>query len=121
MKVFLDENFPLTFLEHLRKSGYEADHVITKSMRGVSDLEIASYLTSDQYVFFTKDADFLDLLDESETILFVSRIPQTNPLEDRIEYWLEALDQYSSEYKGKGHSFFEITTSGLLEPLEGKK
>lgn len=118
MKIFLDENFPLQLFEELNEAGYECEHVISKSMRGTTDDRIARYLASDEYIFFTNDKDFLGLLDETQTVLFLSKLPQDRPIEERVEHWKQAVEEYHNSYAAGPIKSFEITSKGFLEPLE---
>lgn len=120
MKIFLDENFPLRFYQTLKDAGYDCEHVITVSKRGDTDREIAEYLASEQYVFFTHDDDFENLLSGGETVLIISKLPQGQLLAERIRKWKKALEEFLNSHKSSEATIYEILPDGTLEPKQSE-
>ncbi len=58
MKLLLDENLPLSFVEELMKLGFSVEHVRKIGLRGKSDQEIARYALQQKAVIITKDVEF---------------------------------------------------------------
>lgn len=59
MKVLLDENFPLSLLDALRRARIDADHIITLGLRGTPDGTIRARLDVEPTLFLTQDMEFL--------------------------------------------------------------
>jgi predicted nuclease of predicted toxin-antitoxin system len=118
LKFFLDENFPLKFHKELTNRGYESRHVITDDLRGISNGELTELLTSDEYVFITHDDDFEQHLVDENVTMFLSRVPQELPIEERVTRWLRAVETYVDSYADGQYSFFEIEPDGSLVPWE---
>ncbi|HLC71303.1 MAG TPA: DUF5615 family PIN-like protein [Candidatus Nanoarchaeia archaeon] len=62
MKLFLDENLPLSFVESLQKLGFLVEHVRTAGLQGADDQQIALYAKSQKLILITKDVEFGSLL-----------------------------------------------------------
>lgn len=62
MKLLLDENLPLSFVERIIKPGFSAEHVNEVGLRGKSDLEIAQYALQQKAIIITKDVEFGSLI-----------------------------------------------------------
>jgi hypothetical protein len=80
VRVFLDENFPLTLVYRLRDDGHDAEPVITVGWRGASDARIAERLVETDLLFLTQDEDLLFARDLAAVIV-LSRVKQARPLE----------------------------------------
>lgn len=90
MKVFLDENFPLTLVHRLRDDGHDADHVVTVGWRGASDARIGERLVDGDLLFLTQDEDFL-FTRGLAAVIVLSRVRQARPLQERIDIWRTAV------------------------------
>lgn len=91
MKVFLDENFPLSLERQLTNAGFHTEHVITMGWRGASDARIRSRLVEADLLFLTQDDDFL-FSKGPNAIIVVSRVKQGRPLRERIAIWKSAVE-----------------------------
>jgi predicted nuclease of predicted toxin-antitoxin system len=58
MKLFLDENIPLSVCDALQHDGYDVEHVRHVGLRGAVDVEIAAYAKKQQAILVTKDLEF---------------------------------------------------------------
>jgi predicted nuclease of predicted toxin-antitoxin system len=114
VKVFLDENFPLTLVHRLREDGHDAEHVITVGWRGASDERIAERLVEADLLFLTQDEDFLFTRDRAAVIV-LSRVKQARPLAERIAIWREAVRRLSEQQEARR---FELLDDGTLIPWE---
>lgn len=66
MRIFLDENFPLSLERRLKHAGFQTEHVITMGWRGASDARIRSRLVEADLLFLTQDDDFCSAKDRSQ-------------------------------------------------------
>jgi hypothetical protein len=114
VKVFLDENLPLTLVHRLRDDGHAADHVITIGWRGASDARLAERLVEADLLFLTQDEDFLFARDLAAVIV-LSRVKQARPLVERIGIWRDAVRRLSETADGRR---FELLDDGTLIPWE---
>ena len=115
MKVFLDENFPLTLVHQLREDGHDAEHVITIGWRGASDARIAERLVETDLVFLTQDEAFLFARDVGAVIV-LSRVKQARPLRERIDIWRGVVRRLSETPRTERR--FELLDDGTLIPWE---
>ncbi|MBI4017714.1 MAG: DUF5615 family PIN-like protein [Candidatus Aenigmarchaeota archaeon] len=58
MKLFLDENIPVSAVDAIKSLGFEVEHVKSSGLRGASDKEIAKYAKSKQAILVTRDIEF---------------------------------------------------------------
>jgi len=116
MNFFLDENFPLQLQEDLQELGYNCEHVISEGKRGITDLKIVEYISNNNYIFFTNDDDFCNLISDTYIVLFLSRVPQELLIEERVRRWLNAVDDYFDNYSDDDYQIFVISSEGKLIP-----
>ena len=62
MKIFPDENLPLSLIDDLTKLDYKVKNVSTAGLRGASDETIAKYAKKQKAILITKDIEFGSLL-----------------------------------------------------------
>jgi len=62
MKLFLDENLPISFVESLQKLSFGVEHVRTVGLQGADDQRIALYAKNQKAILITKDVEFGSLL-----------------------------------------------------------
>jgi len=115
VKVFLDENLPLTLVHRLRDDGHEADHVITVGWRGASDARIGERLLDTNLLFLTQDEDFL-FTQGLGALIVLSRIRQARPLRERIGIWRSAVRELIENPRSERR--FELLDDGTLVPWE---
>ena len=115
MKVFLDENFPLTLVHRLRDDGHDADHVITVGWRGSSDARISERLVDSDLLFLTQDEDFL-FMHGVAALIVLSRVKQARPLGERIEIWRRTVQELIQNPRPERR--FELLDDGTLTPWE---
>jgi predicted nuclease of predicted toxin-antitoxin system len=58
MRLFLDENIPLSVCDALQHDGYDVEHVRQVGLRGAVDIKIAAYAKKQQAILVTKDLEF---------------------------------------------------------------
>lgn len=114
MRVLLDENFPLRLRHRLQAEGIDCEHLIALGLRGITDGQIVQRLTEGDVVLLTQDREFEELPIPAGKVI-ISRVPQSLPIERRVELWLGALRRFL-ETQPEGVRF-EISEEGELEPL----
>lgn len=67
MRFLIDEQLPPRLVDWLRSQGHEADHVRALIAPQASDKRIVKLAAETGAVIVTKDADFHDLLNRSES------------------------------------------------------
>lgn len=118
MKIFLDENFPLTLQTELADLEYNVLHVISENLRGITDQDIVKKLQEEELLFFTKDDDFLDFDIGDHSVIVLSRIPQSKPIEQRISIWKNAVVTFYNQYRPSDDQYFEVKADGTFSPLD---
>ncbi len=115
MRFLLDENFPLRLLRELRLRNIECDHIIELGLRGLRDLEIVARVESEpDVVLLTQDSDF-EHVPLGVGRVVISRVPQSLPLQRRIDLWVGALTSLGGS--SSPGSVMEITSGGGLQTL----
>ncbi len=115
MKLFLDENFPLALVRHLKADGYQAEHVITIGWRGASDDRIRERLADTDLMFLTQDEDFL-FSHEVGAVIVLSRVRQARPLHERLDIWRTAVRHLIEQPRRERR--FELMDDGTLVTWE---
>jgi len=118
MKILLDENFPLALVQKLRAEGREVDHIILLGLRGVPDATIVERLNATETLLLTHDEDFLKV-PLTRSVVILSRVTQTLPLNHRLEIWLRVIQEYFS--RTWSERVFEVYDDGKLVSLEVSK
>ena len=114
MKILLDENFPLALVRRLRDAGHEVEHIILLGLRGISDAAIANRLNEEALLFLTHDQEFA-ALPVTRSIIIISRVTQSLPLNLRIEAWLKGISAFFAQ--SSNERSFTIGDDGKLSPL----
>lgn len=118
MIVLLDENFPLALYTRLQKEGFEAEHILL-GQRGILDTQIMARLKKEELLFLTQDEDFVEVTPDCKATIIWSQVPQSMPINQRVEIWLAAVKQFLS--KKWDEKFFELYDDGNLHPIEVRK
>ena len=119
MKLLLDENFPRRLLRHLRAEGFEADHIVDLGQRGVSDTVIRRRLITEDLVFLTQDTEFGDWPPAHRGTVILSRVPQSLPIQERVEIWMRAMRDFKA--RDQEGNLFEILETGELVRWESRE
>jgi hypothetical protein len=114
VRILLDENFPLALYRRLRALGEDAEHVIESGPRGIADSVIRGRLEREEVLFLTQDDEFMSLPPRCRATIFVSRVSQSRPIQERVELWLAAIRRYLKERPDE--KLFEVLDSGELVP-----
>jgi predicted nuclease of predicted toxin-antitoxin system len=61
VKFLVDNQLPATLAHHLRKNGYDCQHVLDVGLANASDMDICRYAEGEDRVIVSKDEDFLYL------------------------------------------------------------
>jgi predicted nuclease of predicted toxin-antitoxin system len=116
LKFLLDENFPLPLLRRLRAEGLEVEHIIDLGQRGLPDAVIRRRIANEGIVLLTQDTEFEDWPAEERGKVIISRVPQSVPIQIRVELWSRAVrDFVAREPSG---NLFEILETGELVQWE---
>jgi hypothetical protein len=116
VSILLDENFPLQLYNRLRRESTEVEHILLQE-RGIPDSTIRKRLAVDsKLVFLTNDTEFLDLDFECSGAVIVSRVRQSLPIGERIEFWLRGLEAFLAQ-RPPG-TLFELVEPGRIVPWE---
>lgn len=97
MKLFLDENLPLSLVANLQSLGFEVEHVQTVGLRGASDNTIVTFAKEKKAILITKDLEFGNLLiypSGSHFGLIVLRLPYhftTNQISTALQLFLRKI------------------------------
>jgi len=113
VKILLDENFPLPLYHRLRAAGYDVDHVIALGQRGLPDSAIRQRVRSENILFLTQDTEFEDLPTDYRAIVIISRVPQSLPIQRRVEIWLNALSEFLTR-RPAGKLFDLLESGGIV-------
>lgn len=117
MKLLLDENFPLQLYHRLRHAGQEVEHLVVSGERGLPDAAIRERLRLEEdLVFLTQDTEFEHLAEATRGVVIISRIPQSLPIQERVELWLQALVPFLED-PAPG-SLFDLLPTGHITPIE---
>lgn len=114
MRFLLDENFPLRLHHRLEAEGIECEHLIALGQRGITDAQIVQRLAVRDVVLLTQDREFEYLPIRGGKVI-ISRVPQSLPIDRRVDLWLAALQRYV-ETRPEGFRF-EISEEGELKGL----
>ena len=112
MKLLLDENFPLPLYHKLRAAGLNVEHIIVLGQRGLPDAIIRQRLASERLLFLTQDTEFADIPDEFLATVIISRVPQSLPIQRRVDIWAKAIEGFLTR-KPSGKRF-ELLDSGEI-------
>jgi predicted nuclease of predicted toxin-antitoxin system len=115
MKILLDENFPLALVQKLRDQGHDTEHLILLGLRGIPDSAIIERLQSEELLFLTNDREFLRR-PATRSVVIISRVTQSLPIEVRFDAWLRAIYEYFA--KNWDEKLFEVFDDGKLLPVE---
>jgi len=116
VKILLDENFPLPLYHRLRTAGRDAEHIIALGQRGLPDSAIRQRLQSEDILFLTQDTEFEDLPTDYRAIVIISRVPQSLPIQQRVDLWFNALSEFlTRQPAGK---LFDLLESGEIVAWE---
>jgi len=113
VKILLDENFPLALARTLRAKGKEVEHV-GEINRGCSDQIIIHRLRRESILFLTQNGDFAEVRDAGQSFIIWSRISQSRPLQERVEMWSQAIDEFFMSHPSE--HWFELLDDGRLLP-----
>jgi len=117
VKILLDENFPLQLYRRLHLSGYDVEHIIVISRRGMSDDAIRERISREELAFLTQDSEFEKMPLGHGGMVIISRIKQSLPIEKRTQIWFDALERFLAERpEGK---LFELLETGEVVAWEG--
>lgn len=61
MKFLVDNQLPAALAEHLRKRGYDCQHVLEAGLSDAGDAAICRYAEAEERILISKDEDFLHL------------------------------------------------------------
>jgi len=111
----LDENFPMPLYRRLRLTGYDVEHIIALSQRGLADASIQKRLREEKLLFLTQDADFENLSGVHSSTIIISRIKQNMPIRKRTEIWLKAIETFMA-HRPAG-KIFDLLDTGELIPI----
>ena len=117
LRILLDENFPIQLYRRLQETGHGAEHIIALGLRGISDDQIRQRLAVEaDLLFLTQDTEFADLRSETAATVMISRVPQSIPIAQRVEVWLQAVSAFL-EHPSPG-KLFELLLDGRVVQWE---
>jgi hypothetical protein len=97
LRFLLDENIPLRLHHQLVAAGLESEHIITMGRRGLPDTAIVARLAVEgDLVLVTQDTEF-EAIEVGAGTVIISRVPQSLPVRQRVEIWLEALVRFATD------------------------
>lgn len=112
MTILLDENFPLRLIRRLHQRGRSVEHIIELGQRGQPDAAIRQRLQGEELLFLTNDTEFESLPPNCKSSIIISRVSQSLPIEQRVQLWLSAIDQFfAQEWTDQ---LFEVGNDGVL-------
>ena len=118
MTFLLDENFPLPLLRRLRAEGLAAEHIIDLGQRGIPDALIRSRLVVEDIVLLTQDTEFEDWPAKHRGKVIISRVPQSLPIQDRVELWIRTIRDFAA--REPSGNLFEILETGEIVEWESR-
>lgn len=104
---------PTPLQRRLQTAGYDAEHIIALGLRGLSDAAIRRRLAVEaDLVFLSHDTEFADLPIDTAATVMISRGPQSIPIAERVDLWLQAIDDFG-QHPRPGR-LFEILADGHM-------
>lgn len=119
MKILLDENFPLKVYYQLEAKGFEVEHIILLSQRGIPDTNIRQRLKVEELLFLTHDSEFVTHPSKYKAVILLSRVAQNKPISERTQLITKAIEQFISQLQevSSVEKLFEINTEGEVRPI----
>lgn len=115
-KLLLDENIPFSVMMHLKKAGYNTEH-INRKCKGKSDKEVLEYALKTKRIILTLDCDFCDF----KKIKHYGIIKVSGKLEEPEKAIMEVLKKFKDT--GLKDIYIQIDTNKAFIEIKkyGKK
>ena len=96
MKIFVDENVPLTTVDELRSKGFDVTDIRGTPEQGITDAELWQRAQNEKRLLITTDKGFSSHREENHYGILIIRLKQPTRLKIHQRV-MQAISKYSEE------------------------